>query len=215
MPRPRSLTPTQLATAALAVIDRDGLAGLSMRAVAKELGVSTMALYRYVEDRGELEELVVELVLCDAGGEPPPAGPPWRERIGVMARRLYDAVGAHPAVVPLTLTHQYTSPGVQRWSETVLAVLAGAGFDGGRRTVALRGLLSYVIGAIQLAHLGPLPGGSADARPPLPEGEFPYLAEAVRHTGGAGGPDAGREFDEGLDALLRGLAPRGGSRNGS
>jgi AcrR family transcriptional regulator len=63
VPRPRSLTPDQLAVAALAVIDRDGLAGLTMRAVATQLGVSTMGLYRYVRDRRELEALVVELVL--------------------------------------------------------------------------------------------------------------------------------------------------------
>jgi hypothetical protein len=37
MPRPRSLSQTDLAAAALAVIDRDGLAGMSMRSVAHQL----------------------------------------------------------------------------------------------------------------------------------------------------------------------------------
>ncbi|GAA2401009.1 TetR/AcrR family transcriptional regulator C-terminal domain-containing protein [Streptomyces glaucosporus] len=200
MPRPRSLTPTQLATAALAVIDRDGLAGLSMRAVAKELGVSTMALYRYVEDREQLEELVVELVICAAAAEPPPAELPWRERLGILAVRLRDAVAAHPSAVPLTLTHRHTSPGLLRWSETVLAVLAEAGFEDGRRTVALRCLLAHVIGAIQLDHLAPLPGRDAGTGPPA--ADFPHLSRAARHTRNV---SAGQEFREGLAVLLRGL----------
>ena len=63
MPRPRSLTPDQIAAAALAVIDRDGLDALSMRTVARQLGIGAMSLYRYVTDRDQLEDLVVDLVL--------------------------------------------------------------------------------------------------------------------------------------------------------
>ncbi|MFC6019371.1 TetR/AcrR family transcriptional regulator C-terminal domain-containing protein [Plantactinospora solaniradicis] len=206
MPRPRSLSPVQLASAALAVIDRDGLVGLTMRAVAKELGMSTMALYRYVHDRAELEALVVELVLGAVDSTPPPPGPPWQARIEVMVGRVRAAVGAHPAVVPLTLTHRHRSPGVLRWSETVLGILTEAGLDGGRRVVALRGLLSYVVGAIQLEHLGALSGAGTTAIAELPQAEFPHLAETARSARRIG-PD--EEFGGGLDIILRGLtAPR-------
>src|SRR6266542_4940063 len=62
MPRPRSLTLPQIAAAALAVLERDGLAALSMRTVAVELDVGTMSLYRYVDSKEQVEELVVGLV---------------------------------------------------------------------------------------------------------------------------------------------------------
>ncbi|MFD0664655.1 TetR/AcrR family transcriptional regulator [Thermocatellispora tengchongensis] len=75
MPRPRSLTETEIAAAALAVIDRDGLDALSMRAVAKQLGTGTMSLYRYVEDRAQLETLVVDLVLGSVDYTLPPRAP--------------------------------------------------------------------------------------------------------------------------------------------
>src|SRR5216684_1301253 len=77
MPRPRSFTHSRIATAALAVVDRDGLGALSMRTVAGELGMGTMSLYRYVQDREELERLVVDVVIgtVDAG---PPARESWR-----------------------------------------------------------------------------------------------------------------------------------------
>ncbi|MBT2441254.1 TetR/AcrR family transcriptional regulator C-terminal domain-containing protein [Streptomyces sp. ISL-36] len=202
MPRPRSLTQDQLAVAALAVIDRDGLAGLSMRAVAKELGMSTMGLYRYVADRDELEGLVVERVLSSVDPEPPAADAPWRDRIEVMVRRLRDSVSAHPSAVPLTMTHRHRLPGLLRWSESVLGLLAEAGIEGEQRVVALRGLISYVVGAIQLEHLGSLAGQGTVVISELPRERFPYMSEAGRH---AREIDADREFFGGLAVYLRGL----------
>jgi AcrR family transcriptional regulator len=203
MPRPRSLTPDQLASAALTVLDRDGLSGLSMRTVAKELRMSTMGLYRYVADREELERMVVEFVLGTVDTEPPPSGMPWQERIEALVRRLRDTVSAHPAVVPLTITHRHRSHGVLRWSETVLTVLAEAGFDGTPLVIALRALLSYVIGAIQLEHLGPLAGEGTVAISALPPTEFPRLAETAHHAQDVA---ADQEFFGGLAALMRGLS---------
>ncbi|MEU9157439.1 TetR/AcrR family transcriptional regulator [Streptomyces sp. NPDC048417] len=202
MPRPRSLAPDQLASAALAVIDREGLTGLSMRAVAKELGMSTMGLYRYVRDREELERLVVELVLGAVDTEPPDPAAAWRERITVMVRRMRDAVGAHPAVVPLIIAHRHHSLGVLRWSETVLVVLGEAGVEGERRVVALRALLSHLIGAIQLEHLGPLAGPGTVAISELSRADFPHMSETART---ARTIDADREFLGGLGMLLDGL----------
>ncbi|MFF5308073.1 TetR/AcrR family transcriptional regulator [Streptomyces massasporeus] len=202
MPRPRSLSHAQLATAALAVIDRDGLAGLSMRSVAKELGMSTMALYRYVDDREELERLVVDLVLETVDTEAPGPGGHWHDRIEVLVRRLRDAVAAHPEIVPLTVAHRHRSLAGLRWSESVLGVLAEAGFDGAQRVVALRGLLGYVIGAIQLEHLGPLSGEGTVAIAELPPDAFPYMTETARD---ARKVSADREFLGGLALLLRGL----------
>ncbi|MGW6685712.1 TetR/AcrR family transcriptional regulator [Streptomyces sp. NPDC054961] len=201
MPRPRSHTPDQLAAAALAVIDRDGLPGLSMRAVATELGISTMALYRYVRDREELEALVVELVLGGIDTTPPPPGP-WQDRIALQATRMREVVGAHPAVLPLTLTHRHRSKSGLRWSETMLEVLTEAGIESEERVVALRAVIAYVIGALQLEHLGPLEGPGTTAIAGLPADEFPYMRATARDARSVG-PD--REFGGGLALLLRGL----------
>ncbi|GAA0537956.1 MULTISPECIES: TetR/AcrR family transcriptional regulator C-terminal domain-containing protein [Streptomyces] len=202
MPRPRSLTPDQLASAALAVLDREGLAGLSMRAVAKELGMSAMALYRYVDDREELEGLVVERVLSAVDTTPPEPGASWDDRLRIMVGRLRDTITAHPAVLPLTLTHRHRSPSGLRWSETALALLTEAGLDGERRVLALRALLGYVIGAIQLEHLGPLSGAGTVTIAELPADAFPYMAETARQARSVG---VEREFFGGLEVFLRGL----------
>ncbi|MEU6169742.1 TetR/AcrR family transcriptional regulator [Streptomyces tanashiensis] len=202
MPRPRSLSLDRLAAAALAVIDRDGLAALSMRTVAKELGMSPMGLYRYVSDREELEGLVVDRVLGSVDAAPPTSDAPWRDRIETMAGRLRDAVARHPEAVPLTLAHRHHAAAGLRWSETVLGILAEAGIDGRQRVVALRALHGYVTGAIQLEHLGPLAGEGTATIAALPEDRFPHLTETARAAGELG-PD--QEFFGGLRLLLRGL----------
>ena len=204
MPRPRSLSSDRLASAALAVLDRDGLAGLSMRAVSTELGLSTMALYRYVRDRDELELLVVEFVLGAVDARAPDTGAPWRERIAVLVRRLRDTLSVHPSVIPLTITHRHRSLAVLRWSETVLGILAEAGFMGGQRVVALRAVIAYVNGALQLEHLGALSGRGTLAISALAPEEFPLMTDTARNAREVGVEE---EFFGGLDALLRGLGP--------
>jgi Tetracyclin repressor-like, C-terminal domain len=116
--------------------------------------------------------------------------------------RVRAATGAHPEVVPLTLIHRHSSPSLLRWSETVLGILAEAGLQGRQRAIALRGLLGYVIGAIQLEHLGPLAGGGTAVMAGLSHEDFPHLADTARHARSVG-PD--EEFREGLAFLLRGL----------
>jgi AcrR family transcriptional regulator len=201
MPRPRSLTDTRIAAAALAVIDREGLAALSMRAVAAELGVGTMSLYRYVADRGQLERLVVELVLGDVDLTLP-EGAAWTERVALVAGRIRDAVGTHPEVVPLLLAHRQTSKGVMRCAEALLGALAEAGFAGRARAIALRALVSYVAGALQAQHLGALSGAGTVAMTELPRDEFPLLVDAAL---AARSISADEEFRRGLGVLLRGL----------
>ena len=66
MGRPAKFTHSQLQAAALALVDREGLAGLSMRALAAELGTGAMTLYNYVKQREGIDLLVVEAVIGEA-----------------------------------------------------------------------------------------------------------------------------------------------------
>lgn len=204
MPRPRSLTHAQIAAAALAVIDRDGLDVLSMRTVSAELGMGTMSLYRYLDDREQLERLVVDLVVGGLDPAVPDGG--WQERIRTLAERIRDVVSAHPAVVPLFLAHRHTSPGVMAWGEAVLAILTGAGFTGRRRVVALRTVISFLVGALSAEHLGPLSGPGTVVLAELPPTPFPLLAETAR---AARDIPAVEEFRGGLAIVLAGLASPG------
>lgn len=198
MPRPRSLTPAQIVAATLAVIDRDGLPALTMRAVATELGMATMSLYRYVADRDELEVLVVEHVLDGVDRATPPGD--WRARLTDLLTRTWEAVCAHPATVPLLVRHRHAAPSSLRLIEATLGVLTAAGFTGRPRVVAQRTVVAYLLGALQNQHYGPLAGRGTSVM--AAQEEFPLLAETAAE---ARGLPAAEEFRAGLAVVLAGL----------
>ncbi|WP_040838124.1 TetR/AcrR family transcriptional regulator [Nocardia brevicatena] len=201
MPRPRSLTHDQLAAAALAVIDREGLSALTMRAVAKELGMATMGLYRYVSDRQALEVLVVDHVFRSLDLTLPAAD--WRDRIRLLLDRIRVAMARHPAVVPLVLRHRQAAPTSLRFIEAMLSVLADGGHTGLDRVIAQRTLVGYLLGYLQNEHYAALTGSGTITMSELSPDEFPYLARTATEARTVS-PD--EEFRRGLDIVLRGLA---------
>jgi AcrR family transcriptional regulator len=205
VPRPRSLTPARIATATLAVIDRDGLPALTMRTVARELGMATMSLYRYVADRDELEALVVDHVLAEVDTSQP-AGE-WREQVAELLGRLRDVVRAHPGTVPLLVRHRHSAPSSTRWIEAMLTALTAAGFRGADRVVAQRTLVSFLLGALESEYHGPLSGAGTAAMAGLSTADYPILAQTAAAAARIP-PD--EEFRRGLEIVLRGLVPGGG-----
>lgn len=177
-----------------------------MRAVAAELHMSTMGLYRYVADRDELERLVVDLVLADLDLDAP-ADWPWAKRVAELAHRAREAVARHPAAIPLLLSHRQDSVNSLRWGEAVLTVFAEAGFGDVERAMAFRTLMSYVLGAMQVQTYGPLDGAGTKVLADLPPDRFPQLALVAR---AASRIDPRDEFAAGLEAVLRGLRRSGG-----
>jgi AcrR family transcriptional regulator len=202
VPRPRSLTRPGIATATLAVIDRDGLGALTMRTVAKELGMATMSLYRYVTDRDELEALVVDHVLTDLDLSVPEGS--WQTQVTVLLERLRDVGCAHRDVVPLLLRHRHSSPASLHWIEAMLTVLTSAGFDGRDRVIAQRTLTGFVLGVLQNEYYGPLSGAGTATMAALSTEDFPTLVATAAE---ARTVSPAEEFHRGLEIVLRGLSP--------
>lgn len=201
MPRPRSLGNDQLVAAALAVVDRDGLAALTMRSVARELGVATMGLYRYVADRQALELLVVDHLFRSIDLSLPDAG--WQERVRVLLDRTRVAVARHPGLVPLVLRHRQAAPGSLRLIEVMLSVLTEGGLDGTDRVLAQRTLIGHLLGFLQNEHFAALSGPGTIVMSELSPDEYPLLARTAADARSVP-PD--EEFRRGLDIVLRGLS---------
>jgi len=189
-----------IARAALTVIERDGLPGLSMRAVANELGVGTMSLYRYVESREQLEQEVVGLVFGEIDARVS-ARSSWTKRVALLLDRARIAMGNHPALIPLLVTRSVATVGLMRWSEAVMSALVDGGFEGKDRAIAFRTLLSFVIGAVQYESFGPIAQRS-DQLTDVPSDEYPILAETLAS---AAATSADEVFRRGLASVLRGL----------
>src|SRR2546427_2409554 len=108
MGRPARYSRPQLQAAALALVDAEGLAGLSMRTLAKRLGTGPMTLYNHIAHREDLELLVVEAVLAEARWSRRPRSD-WRVAVRTTTTAMWRAVRAHPRVIPLILTRRSRS----------------------------------------------------------------------------------------------------------
>ena len=90
----------RIVAAALDVIDRDGLDGLTTVRLADELGIFQSVIYRRVASRDELLGLVVDAVMSEVG-EPAADPDDWRAWLTDCAMRLHRAWLAHPHAAPL------------------------------------------------------------------------------------------------------------------
>ena len=120
------VTPEGIADAAIAVIDREGLAGLTVRALAQELGLGTMTLYWYVRNKEEVLDLVGDRML--AGIEMPPEEGDWREQCRQSMIAVRKAFLAHPRAMPIMVGRGSFGPNGLRWLEYALGVFRRAGF---------------------------------------------------------------------------------------
>ncbi|WP_239487783.1 TetR/AcrR family transcriptional regulator [Streptomyces durocortorensis] len=149
----RGLTRDRVIRAAIALVDSEGLAALSMRRVATDFGVSTMALYRHVPSKGELVRLMSEAVF---DGEPPgprPSG--WRAQLEREARWLWTRYQRHPwlARAMAALTRPMASPHAMRYTERVLSALRGLGLTPNQIIHVHLALLGYAQGVAAAVEL--------------------------------------------------------------
>ncbi|GAA3902209.1 TetR/AcrR family transcriptional regulator [Streptomyces gulbargensis] len=128
-PKP-GLTLDRIVGAAVALASAEGLGAVSMGRVAKELGVSTMSLYRYVSAKDELYVLMQEA----ATGAPPelfPPGTPWREAIERWARGMREVYLRSPWLLRVPVSGPPATPNAVAWWEQALVALEGTGLDEG------------------------------------------------------------------------------------
>ncbi|MEN2417812.1 TetR/AcrR family transcriptional regulator C-terminal domain-containing protein [Streptomyces rimosus] len=192
--------------AALALVDRDGLAALSMRRLGADLGVEAMTLYHYVPNKDALLDGLVERVFEQAA--PLTAdGARWRPALERYAGSLRRTLLRHPAVLPLAMSRPAVTPQTLGAVESGLRMLRDAGFPLGRALDVLNALTVFVIGhaAVEAAtarvNEQGAPGSTAYLAQ-LDTDRFPLLVEAGR--GGHGADDAAR-FDHAVRALLAGF----------
>jgi len=129
--KPR-LTRELVLSAALELVDAEGLDALTMRRLGQVLGRDPMSLYRYAENRAALLDGVSELVLNELSIFP--ADPDWKAQLRRIAHDLRLLALRHPNVVPLLVTRPLSTPlglrplGTLRPLEQILALLIDAGF---------------------------------------------------------------------------------------
>jgi AcrR family transcriptional regulator len=144
MPRPARIDRGTVLDATLALADEEGLAAVSMRAVAARLGVTPMALYRHVGDKSQLLDGLVEQLLLEL--PLPDSTLPWHERLDALAAAMRATARKHPRVFPLLLQRPATTPGAVRARDAVYGALRDAGIDDSAIPRVERLLSTFVLG---------------------------------------------------------------------
>jgi DNA-binding transcriptional regulator YhcF (GntR family) len=140
------LSREEVVRSAIAIADSEGLQALSMRRVATELGVSTMALYRYV---GGKDALLLQMVDTTIGEFPFPTEQPatWREGIETAARLQWAAYRRHhwlPGAVSLSRPQLLRN--LLSHTDAVLRALTKSGVDASTAMYAAITVFGYVRG---------------------------------------------------------------------
>jgi AcrR family transcriptional regulator len=223
--RKPGLTRDQIAAAALRVADAEGLDTLSMRRVARELGVGTMSVYYYVRTKDELLSLMHNALAGELLVPDDELPSQWRPALELLARRSRDVFHRHPWVIkgpPMSL-----GPNALRHDEQSLAAVSALTVDSAAKYELVKMVDDYVfgfaIGELKDNHLQPQEDGKerADAMAAYIEeqfatGNFPHMEriigregarEKIEHLEGLAEPtrDDAR-FERGLKRLFDGIA---------
>lgn len=146
----------------MAIADEGGLAAVTMAAVAGRLGVTPMALYRWVPSKSDLVDLLVGRLLTEF---PPPAPHlPWADRLASTAREIRKVAHRHPGVFPLVLERPATTPDARRTRDGVVSSLEEAGVATGEARRLERVVSSAVLGFVVSEVSGRFRGHAAEQR---------------------------------------------------
>jgi AcrR family transcriptional regulator len=139
----RGLSLEGIVEAAIGIAAADGLAAVSMGRVAAELGVSTMALYRYVAAKDELLALMVDATAADPPAAPAP-GEGWREGLARWAWAELGVYRRHPWVLRIPISGPPATPNQVLWLERGLRCLRDTALEEGEKLGVMLLLTGFV-----------------------------------------------------------------------
>ena len=155
----RGLSLDRIVTVTLELMDEQGIGAATMRGVSSRLGVRSMSLYRYVQDRDELFDAVVERIVNELADDPEVQLRPvdgWRPYLAGIAHGVRRYARAHPHAFPLVATRPPAAPWVNpplrslRWVEAMLTGLAREGFSDEQVLFTYRTFNGFLLGYLLL-----------------------------------------------------------------
>lgn len=200
------LTRDRVLSAAVALADDQGLAALTIRALASRLGVKPMALYHHVAHKDAILDGIVDLVFAQI--TLPTPGQLWRSELVERTRSARRILLQHSWVVGLLESRRTPGPATLRHHDAVVGTLLADGFDVSAAAHAYALLDAFLYGSvIQEAALPFAPDESqqvaAEMLAPYAQA-YPHLARLAVELIGPD-YDFGDEFEIGLRVVLDGV----------
>lgn len=207
--RPARLSRDAVVSAALQVIDRDGIDALTMRRVARELDSSPMAIYRHVRDKDQL--LVLMLDRLAATVAVPRFDPDPRTRVQQVCRAMRDGLARYPWVVDVLAQGDLIAPSILWLLEAIVSGFIACGLTAEQAVEGYRAVWQFTVGELIIRR--GLDRTAALGRPPFVLGvltgvdprEFPTLAAVSDKWRPTRASDS---YDVGIGALIDGLIAR-------
>src|SRR3954452_21199493 len=200
----------RVVTAALTVADSEGMDAVTMRRLARELGVEAASLYHHVHGKNQILDGLVDVVAAEI--EPPTPSADWRTAISQRAHNTRAVLRRHPWAVSLMASRTNPGPATLRLLETGIRCFREGGFSVLQAAHAISVVDSYVHGFVlqevnlpfrDESELAAMTGAIMET---FPASEFPYLFELTVEHVLKPGYDYGKEFDSGLNVVLDGVA---------
>lgn len=185
---PRKLSPDLIVTEALAMAEREGVGGVTLRPLAARLGVSATALYRHVDSRGALLGLMLERRLTDDYRDVP-TDLGWDDALRWYADNMWRVYGPVPGLAAETLAGRVTVERTRGSAAQMIAVLADGGFGDEAPSVAFC-FVHWALSFLAALEHRPAPG------------------EGYAEVPGQAPPDPRGVFAEGAELLIAGLGSR-------
>lgn len=220
------LTRDRVVDAALRIMDHEGLDAVTMRRVAREVGVEAMSLYHHVRDKDDLLDGICAGVMRDF--RYPDEDRPWIEVARDGAREWRRVLREHPNVIALWADRQRPMTELESLlpMEFALRVISRAGIDAREGVQVFNVLGGYIMGVVMMEvgamfSAGTTRGGrdldlnAVHVKIPdeafaqfLPADRLPCLIAALPHLAEC---DPDEQFEFGLDLMLAGIEARVGS----
>lgn len=203
MARPRKplLSTDRIVETARVLVDAEGLAAVSTRRLAAELGVSGPSLYNHFRTKDQILEAVADSVSAQVDLSMFSDGRDWRTALHDWAVSYRSALRDHPNIVPVLATGPGRRPAGLRLADAVYGAMVDAGWPPAQAT-SIGALMRYFIMG---SALGSFAGGFVDDESAYDPADYPHLGQAHLLAEQQEKVDE-RAFEVGLAALLDGLA---------
>ena len=197
---------------AVAVADGEGLEAVTMRRLARELGVEAASLYHHVSGKDEIFDGLVDMVSAEI--ELPSRTDGWRPTIRQRAHNTRAVLRRHPWAVALMASRTTPGPATLRLLDAGIGCFREGGFSVQAAAHAISAVDSYVHGFVlqevylpfgDESELAAMTGAIMDE---FPKADFPHLFELTIEHVLQPGYNYGNEFDVGLEVVLDGVDAR-------
>jgi AcrR family transcriptional regulator len=211
-PKRRALSQELIVDTAMAIVDEEGLDGLSMRRLADRLGTGPASLYAHVSGRDELLMLLLERAAEDIVVPDPEPGR-WAEQVREVAHSLRDALVPHRDLAAAALANIPTGEAAVRFADRLLAILLAGGVSRRHAAMVIDLLPQLVVNDV---YEGSLFARRLEQQPDyfqqldaywssMPADRFPNIAAMAEEIGGTEEDESELRFAFALELFVTGL----------